>query len=141
MNTSTRQIPEECVRDSFQNVPFPQIVQRLMHAGFERYHADLARHEKTFYLPSGDSHTVCDPERVEQAGIKDQPIPEHFNPEAVRSALRAIQQQQIGYAEFLRQIMAAGTVSYFVYLAGKRVHYVGRKGDIYTEWFPGAKQQ
>jgi uncharacterized protein YbcV (DUF1398 family) len=114
-------------------------VQRLVQAGFERYHSDLSRHEKTFYLPSGESQTVSDADRMEHAGIKEQPIPEHFDSNAVCAALSAIQQQQIGYAEFLRQIMAAGTADYFVYLTGKRVHYVGRNGEIHTEWFPGAQ--
>ena len=35
--------------------------------------------------------------------------------------------------------MAAGCVGYFVQIAGRRVLYFGRRGEIYTELFPGAK--
>lgn len=141
MNTITRQILDECAHDSFQNTPFPKIVERLMQAGVERYHADLSRHEKTYYLPNGDSHAANDAKYMEQAGVPKQSIPEQFQPEAIRAALLSIQHQQIGYAEFLRRIMAAGTVSYYVYLTGKHVDYVGHSGQIYTEWFPGAKPE
>ena len=38
--------------------PFVELIQRLFAAGVERYHADLVRSEKTYYLPNGDSHVV-----------------------------------------------------------------------------------
>jgi hypothetical protein len=31
-------------------------VTKLMQVGVERYHADLLRAEKIYYLPSGESH-------------------------------------------------------------------------------------
>ena len=34
--------------------------------------------------------------------------------------------------------MAAGVQSYFAFLRGQRVTYLGRTGDQHTEWFPGA---
>ena len=39
---------------------FPAIVGKLIEAGVERYHADLVRSEKTFYLPNGESETVSE---------------------------------------------------------------------------------
>ncbi len=36
--------------------------------------------------------------------------------------------------------MAAGVQSYYAFLRGKRVTYLGRAGDEHVEWFPGAKQ-
>ena len=38
---------------------FPQVVMKLVEAGVERYHADLVRAQKTYYLPSGESETLA----------------------------------------------------------------------------------
>jgi hypothetical protein len=35
--------------------------------------------------------------------------------------------------------MAAGTTGYWVFLAGRKVIYFGRKGDFHIEEFPGSK--
>lgn len=141
MNESITQVVEACSRESFQDLPFPQVIGRLIEAGVERYHADLSRHEKTFYLPNGNSHAVSEAALMLDAGLGHHAVAEVFQPEAVRTAVQAIQQKQIGYAEFLHRIMDAGTAGYFVYLTGKRVDYAGRKGEVYTEWFPGAKSE
>jgi uncharacterized protein YbcV (DUF1398 family) len=53
--------------------------------------------------------------------------------------VRAIQQRQIGYAEFLRRIMAAGCASYEVFIGGRQAIYFGRDGDHHIEPFPGSK--
>lgn len=141
MNDTVKIVLEACSRESFQNLPFPQVIGRLVEAGVERYHADLSRHEKIFYLPNGDSHAVSEAALMLDAGLGHHLVAENFQPEAVRAAVQAIQQRQIGYAEFLRRLLDAGTVAYFVYLTGKRVDYAGRKGEVYTEWFPGAKPE
>ena len=50
---------QECTDASDQErISFPEVVMKLMQAGVERYHADLLRAEKTYYLPSGESHRV-----------------------------------------------------------------------------------
>jgi uncharacterized protein YbcV (DUF1398 family) len=113
-----------------ERTSFPDIVEALMQAGVERYHADLLRAEKTYYLPSGESH------RLEAAPIAAVP-PAAFTAEGVAAAVRAIQQQQIKYREFCERIARAGCVGYFVSLAGRRAVYYGRSGDSYIEPFPG----
>lgn len=133
-------VVEECSHKSFENMPFPEVIGRLMEAGVERYDADLCRHTKTFYMPDGASRVVCEAEDFEQSGLARVRVAENFSGDGVRAAVRAIQQKQIGYAEFVRQIMAAGAVSYFVYLTGKKAVYVSREGETYTECFPGAQQ-
>jgi uncharacterized protein YbcV (DUF1398 family) len=122
----------ECTEASDQErITFPEVVMRLMQAGVERYHADLLRAEKIYYLPSGESH------REPAADVNVVP-PTAFIPEGVAAAVRAIQQQKIKYREFCERIAQAGCVGYMVSLAGKRAVYYGRTGDSYVEPFPSA---
>ncbi len=121
---------QECTDGSDQErVTFPEVVAKLAGAGVERYHADLLRAEKTYYLPSGES------QRLQTASVVAVP-PTAFTADGVAAAVRAIQQQQIKYREFCERIAQAGCVGYFVSLAGRRAVYYGRTGDSYVEPFP-----
>lgn len=133
MDPHVKEAMEAATRDSdAERVTFGEVVGHLMEAGIERYHADLQRHEKTYYLPSGASHVV--------AAHKVEVTPaEGFSAEGVERAVRAIQAGQIKYREFCARIAEAGCVAYLVSLAGRRAIYYGRTGDIHVEWFPGAK--
>ena len=123
-------VMQECTDASDQErITFPEVVAKLALAGVERYHADLLRAEKIYYLPSGESH------RVQAAPIAAVP-PAAFTAEGGAAAVRAIQQQQIKYREFCERIAQAGCVGYFVSLAGRRAVYYGRSGDSYVEPFP-----
>lgn len=110
---------------------FPEVVGRLAQAGVERYHADLVRAEKTYYLPDGASRVV--PAKPAAAAPATA-----FSAAGVEAAVRAIQAQRIGYGEFCAQIAAAGCVGYTVSLAGRRAVYQGRTGETHVEPFPGA---
>ncbi len=114
-----------------ERATFPEVVQKLMAAGVERYHADLVCSAKTYYLPNGE-YEVTPCHKVAAAATD-------FDPKAVEAALRAIQGQSIKYREFCDRIAAAGCVGYFVSFAGRRAVYYGRTGETYVEWFPGAK--
>ena len=105
------------------------MVAKLAGVGIERYHADLLRAEKIYYLPSGES------QRVQAAPIAAVP-PAAFTADGVAAAVRAIQRKQIKYREFCERIAKAGCVGYFVSLAGRRAVYYGRTGDSYVEPFP-----
>lgn len=121
---------QECTDASDQErVTFPEVVAKLAGAGIERYHADLLRAEKIYYLPSGES------QRVQAAPIAAVP-PAAFTADGVAAAVRAIQRQQIKYREFCERIAEAGCVGYFVSLAGRRAVYYGRTGESYVEPFP-----
>jgi uncharacterized protein YbcV (DUF1398 family) len=111
------------------SMTFPEVVVRLAAVGCEQYHADFRRQEKTYYLPDGQSEVQALP--VEGASISST-----FSDHALVAALRAIQAGQITYVAFLRRIMAAGCVGYFVNIAGKRAIYFGRNGESYLEVFP-----
>jgi len=121
---------QECTEASDQErISFGEVVMTLMQAGVERYHADLLRAEKIYYLPSGESH------RVPAARVEAMPAP-MFAAEGVAAAVRAIQQRNTQYREFCERIAQAGCVGYIVSLTGRRAVYYGRTGDSYVEPFP-----
>ncbi len=126
-------VMHECARLSDQGkISFPEVVRKLTQAGVERYHTDLCCGEHVYYMPSGETH-------VEPMGLLTQPIAAEFSDAGVDSAVRAIQQGEIVYAEFLRRIMGAGCVGYFVLIQGRKALYFGRKGEIHVEPFPVSK--
>lgn len=130
MQADVVSVMQECTDASDQErITFPEVVAKLARAGVERYHADLLRAEKIYYLPTGESHRV-------QAGQIEAVPPAIFSADGVAAAVRAIQQQQIRYREFCERIALAGCVGYFVSLSGWRAVYYGRSGESYVEPFP-----
>ena len=132
MDEQTQKIVIECTRASDEErEAFPVIVQKLMSAGVERYHADLVKNDKTYYLPDGSYATV--PSHAVGA------LPaQRFVAEQIEAAVRASQQQQIGYRTFCRRVVEAGCAGYWVSIAGKRAVYYGRSGETHVELFPQA---
>ena len=132
MQANVTETMQECTDASDQErISFSEVVMKLMEVGVERYHADLLRAERIFYLPSGESH------RIRAVAVETTPAPT-FAAEAVAAAVRAIQQRKIAYREFCERIAQAGCVGYMVSLAGRRAVYYGRTGDCYVEPFPSA---
>jgi uncharacterized protein YbcV (DUF1398 family) len=132
MQEHVTKVMQECTDASDQErIGFPEVVTKLMQAGVERYHADLLRAEKTYYLPSGES------QRLPAAKVNTMPAAT-FAADGVAAAVRAIQQQKIQYREFCERIAQAGCVGYIVSLAGRRAVYYGRTGESYVEPFPSA---
>ncbi len=129
MNTET---VAECLKLSFADTPFPAVVEKLARAGVTAYVADLITLRETYYGAGTESTD-------EPMPLIDRPvIAATFNAAAVEASVRAIQQQKIGYADFLRQIMRAGCARYNVFIGGRTAMYFGRDGDFYTEPFPTA---
>jgi uncharacterized protein YbcV (DUF1398 family) len=114
-------------------IPFPEVVSKLAAAGVERYHADLCRGERVFYMPDGETH-------VEPADEKQGNAAAEFSSAGVDAAVRTIQRGEIDYQEFVRRILAAGCVNYFVYITGRQTLYYGRNGDVHVERFPTPKK-
>jgi uncharacterized protein YbcV (DUF1398 family) len=130
MNACAMDVMRECTKGSDEErLTFPQVVTKLMEAGVERYHADLRRAEKTYYMPDGDSHVIASA----PVGAAFAPA---FSPDGVAAAIEAIQTGQIGYRAFCERIAAAGCVGYLVSLAGRRAVYFGRTGESHVEPFP-----
>lgn len=109
---------------------FPEVVERLQRIGVERYHADFTRDELTYYLSEGASH-------VEGAHPSPEAIADAFSPDDVQSAIRDSQRGAISYPEFVTRVKRAGCVGYFVQIAGRRALYLGRRGEVHLEPFPG----
>jgi len=127
------EIIAECMRASFANTPFPEVVGRLTGAGVRAYRADLIKLRKTYYDSDGEAYDHAMPDSDAP------PVALEFAPGGVENAVRAIQRKEIGYAEFLNRIMSAGCASYSVYFGGRKAVYVGRDGDEYVEPFPTPK--
>jgi uncharacterized protein YbcV (DUF1398 family) len=128
-----QKILHDCLRLALEGkMPFPETVKRMLETGVERYRADLILLEKSHFAADGEVH-------VEEIELSEPPVGgRSFSTDGVKSALSDIQQQKIGYAEFLRRIMSAGVTDYSVYLTGKKAIYNGRQGDFYVENFPPA---
>lgn len=111
------------------SMTFPQVIARLAAVNVERYHADLVRAEKTYYLPDGTSHTLA-------CHKLDTPPATPFSAASVEAAIRTVQTGAVDYQEFCRRIAQAGCVFYVVSLTGRRAVYYGRTGEAHVEMFP-----
>jgi len=133
MNANVKEVMLQASRASDEErATFGEVVMSLMKAGVERYHADLLRGEKTYYLPNGESEVVT-------GDAVDVAPAETFSAGGVDAAVRAIQAGHIPYKTFCKRIAEAGCVGYHVSVVGKRAVYYGRTGDSHVEWFPGAR--
>lgn len=121
---------EDCSRASHAGtISFADVVQKLATAGVESYFADFRRGITTYYLATGASHGVT-------LHTPDATVPEAFDAPAIVEAIRGSQRGEVKYPEFVRRAMAAGCVGYFVWIAGRHVRYLGRRGEDHLERFP-----
>jgi uncharacterized protein YbcV (DUF1398 family) len=133
MKSDVIAVIEECAKASDEaRLTFPEVVARLAAAGVERYHADLQRAEKTYYLPDGASHVASNaPVAAVSAAA--------FSAAGVDAAVRAVQARAVDYKGFCERIVEAGCVGYLVSIAGRRAVYYGRSGETHVEPFPPAR--
>ncbi|UFN50843.1 DUF1398 domain-containing protein [Roseomonas sp. OT10] len=129
MDRGLESVLRDCTQGSDEGrLDFPEVLRRLSAAGIERYHADLARAERTYYLPDGRSHRL-----PAQAGGAAAAA---FSATGVEAAIRAVQARSLSYREFCDRIGAAGCVGYLVSIPGRRAVYYGRTGETHVEPFP-----
>ncbi len=115
------------------SLPFPEIVRQLVGDGVEYYHVDFVSKTFSFYGPAGAVSTA-------PLSFEDLPtVASEFNAPALRAAILDSQQNGQKFRDFCRRAIDAGVQSYFAFLRGQRVLYIGRQGDQHTEWFPGAR--
>jgi uncharacterized protein YbcV (DUF1398 family) len=132
MDQHAKHVAEECTKASDEErINFGDVVMKLMQAGVERYHADLVRDEKIYYMPDGENH------RVACAAVSLRPG-ETFSAAGVEAAVRAVQAGKIQYRKFCEDVIAAGCAGYLVSMLGRRVVYYGRTGECHVEYFPAA---
>jgi uncharacterized protein YbcV (DUF1398 family) len=126
-----KEIAYACLKGAENNTMiFPEIVQKLMQAGFESYSIDFRRARAIYYLHDGQS--------VEHPTQESGSVAENFDVAAVREAIREAQKLFPGYSYngFCKKVMKAGCAGYFVSFTGRRAVYVGRTADTHVEYFP-----
>jgi hypothetical protein len=115
------------------SLPFPESVSRLVANDVEYYHVDLVSKSFRFYSATGSVS-------VAPLLFEDLPaVASDFNASALRAAILDSQQNGQKFRDFCQRAAEAGVQSYFAFLRGQRVTYMGRQGEQHTEWFPGAR--
>lgn len=115
------------------SLSFPEIVGKLISAGFEGYTVDYRRGTQTHYLPDGDSLMLDMPA---SAGT----VAAAFDAAEVALLVRWVQANgpDYSYKAFCEKVKAAGCAGYLVSFLGRRVVYFGRTGETHIEHFPSA---
>lgn len=110
---------------------FPDIVGRLIAAGFEGYAVDYRRNTQTFYLSNGDSIAM---------GMRPTSgsVAAPFDATEVERLVRWAQSgsADYSYASFSAGAKSAGCAGYLVSFLGRRVVYFGRTAETHVEHFP-----
>lgn len=129
---NTQVIHDTLAKSQAGELIFPEVVRRLVEVGVESYFCDLANGAEIFYMTDGKTHT-------EKMVLPMMPVAEEFSSSDLVAAIRGAQTDTIRYPEFMRRSAVAGVIAYWAFLAGRKVIYFGRKGEIHTEEFPRAK--
>lgn len=108
---------------------FGESVAALIPLGVESYLADYRRGATTFYFADAATHAVA-------LATPAVAIPDAFDAAAVRDAIGGAQRGEVHYPEFVRRTMQAGCVGYHVWISGRHVVYLGRRGETHVERFP-----
>lgn len=110
---------------------FPEIIGKLIDAGFEGYSVDYRRNDQIYYLSDGDGVQFDMPHsaRAVAAG---------FDSAGVEALVRWAQADgpDYSYASFCEKVKAAGCAGYLVSFPGRRVVYYGRTAETHVEMFP-----
>lgn len=123
---------ETCLRAAHDgSLAFPQIVGRLIEAGFESYAVDYRRNSQTFYLPDGESLVLDMPQPAT-------PVAAIFDARRLADLVLWAQSNPADYsfAAFSTQARQAGCAGYVVSFLGRRVVYLGRSAETHVEHFP-----
>jgi uncharacterized protein YbcV (DUF1398 family) len=124
-------------------LPFPQTVSRLMTLGVTRYHIDYVAATATSFVSSASSPSIIvDVAQLPAEHLAKPLTATAWNKEGLVAAIRKAQtmakEGKGDYPAFAAECVEAGVTDYVAFLDGKRVLYLGAKGDSHTEWFPGA---
>jgi hypothetical protein len=124
---------EYCLKAAYDGrLSFPEIVGKLIDAGFEGYDADYRRAMLIYYLPNGDSVELAMPTCLEGVAAR-------FDDARIAALVRGAQSDapDYSYAAFSAQAKAAGCAGYHVSFPGRRVVYYGRTAETHVELFAG----
>ena len=125
-------LAETCLHAAHSgSLSFPEIVGKLINAGFEGYTVDYRSNTQTYYLPDGESVALDMPHPAS-------PVAAVFDAaEITRLVLWAqANPPDYSYAAFSTLAKAAGCAGYMVSFLGRRVVYFGRTAETHVEHFP-----
>lgn len=130
MNENTRAVIQSTFEASNKgSIHFGEVIGRLMSVQVESYHVDYRSGRTTYHLADDTTLDLGFEQPQER-------ISEAFDGAAVRAAILGAQQGRVMYPEFKRLSQCAGCVGYTVWIAGRHVVYLGRKGETHVERFP-----
>jgi uncharacterized protein YbcV (DUF1398 family) len=132
MDAERISIAEACLHAAHDgSLSFPEIIARLVAAGFEGYMVDYRRDSQTYYLPDGDGVTM---DMHRSAGS----VAAAFDANEVERLVRWAQANpaDYSYVAFCQKVKAAGCAGYLVSFLGRRVVYFGRTAETHVEHFP-----
>jgi len=131
MNEHTRAVIQATFEASNEGrIHFGEVIGQLAGVQVESYHVDYRSGRSTYYLPDGATVDLSF-ERPQEA------IADAFDGDAVRAAILGAQQGRVMYPEFKQLSQRAGCIGYTVWIAGRHVTYLGRRGETHVERFPG----
>ncbi len=134
MDDSVAQMIEQCAKSSHAGVlSFGEAVGILANLGVESYYADYRLLTVTYYLHNDSTYTF----KLQAPDLK---VAQLFDAQALQAAIRDAQRGEVNYPQFIQLAMAAGCVSYSVWIAGRHVCYFGRRGEVHVEPFPDHTQ-
>jgi uncharacterized protein YbcV (DUF1398 family) len=130
MNENTRAVIQVTFEASNKGqIHFGEVIAQLIGVQVESYHVDYRSGRTTYYLPDGPTLDLGF-ERPQEA------IAEAFDGDAVRAGILGAQQGVVMYPEFKLLSQRAGCIGYTVWIAGRHVTYLGRRGETHVERFP-----
>lgn len=113
------------------SLSFPEIIGKLVDAGFEGYAVDYRRTIQTYYLADGNNVEL-------DMALSSGPVAARFDNAGVEALVRWAQANgpDYSYASFCQKVKAAGCAGYLVSFPGRRVVYYGRTAEAHVELFP-----
>ncbi|MGC4060262.1 MAG: DUF1398 family protein [Aquabacterium sp.] len=110
-------------------IHFGEVIGQLLSVQVESYHVDYRSGRTTYYLPDGTTFDF-------EFELPQAVIAEAFDGEGVRAAILGAQQGRVMYPEFKVLSQRAGCIGYTVWIVGRHITYVGRRGETHVERFP-----
>lgn len=132
MTQQLANVAKNCLNAAYDGtMSFPEIVRKLIEAGYEGYVVDYRRNTTTYFLPDGQSVEL-------ENRRSDEAVAAQFNQSGVAAQIKWAQDNSpdYSYAAFCKNVKALGCAGYFVSFLGRRVLYFGRTGETHVEYFP-----
>jgi uncharacterized protein YbcV (DUF1398 family) len=113
------------------SLSFPEIIGKLIDAGFEGYAVDYRRNSQIYYLPDGDSVELDLPHSTGAVAAA-------FDSLGVEALVHWAQANDpdYSYSAFCEKVKDAGCAGYLVSFLSRCVLYYGRTAETHVEPFP-----